>query len=87
MGETEDRSVKLTGSRRCQCTACGEYFASVFAFDKHRRGPWSARRCDTSGMVLREDGLWVTKIMPFSALRSAKTDTISTDPLPRSHLP
>lgn len=41
---------KLTGSR-CQCTACGELFASVAAFDRHRVGKFAGvggtntRRC------------------------------------------
>lgn len=37
---------KLTGTR-CQCTLCGELFASPRAFDRHRVGPYGMglRRC------------------------------------------
>ena len=38
--------MKLTGDR-CQCRACGEYFNSTSAFDKHRIGDWFMRRCRT----------------------------------------
>lgn len=30
---------------RCRCTACGEYFRSTYAFDRHRQGPYTDRRC------------------------------------------
>jgi hypothetical protein len=46
--------LKLTGSR-CKCNACGLYFNSTAAFDFHRDGPWSARRCMTAH-ELRAEG-------------------------------
>ncbi len=60
--------MKLTG-RRCQCAACGEYFNTVFAFDKHRTGSHAKdqRRClkahemENTGMHYRErenERLW-----------------------------
>ena len=53
--------MKLTG-RRCQCAACGEYFNSVGAFEKHRTGSHQkdSRRClkademEKAGMFCRE---------------------------------
>lgn len=50
---------KVTGSR-CLCRDCNEYFNSVAAFDKHRRGPMDSRRCDTAGMVKNNAGYWIT---------------------------
>lgn len=35
---------KLSGDR-CRCNACGEYFRTTSAFDKHRTGPYVDRRC------------------------------------------
>lgn len=51
--------MKITGSR-CKCGACGEYFNSVGAFDKHRRGKPTERYCDTSKLVKNNAGYWVT---------------------------
>lgn len=58
--------MKLTpGSNYCRCSACGEYFRSVRAFDKHRAGSFSAdRRCLTRaemsecGLELHRRGYW-----------------------------
>lgn len=38
--------LALRGNQ-CLCRACGEYFKSVFAFEKHRTGTFRplARRC------------------------------------------
>ena len=36
--------MRITDSRSL-CGACGLAFTSVHAFDKHRDGPYSARRC------------------------------------------
>lgn len=67
---------RLTGNR-CKCSACGEYFHSVGAFDRHRTGTYQplARRCLSThemrerGMVQRSDGFWTTG-KPFgSSLR------------------
>ena len=55
-------------SRRCQCPACGEYFNSAHAFDKHRIGPHGdGRRCRSAeemlehGMAKNPAGFWVTE--------------------------
>jgi hypothetical protein len=50
----------------CRCQACGEYFASVSAFDAHRIGGYPVRRCLTpeqmrSGrFALNSRGYWST---------------------------
>lgn len=62
---------KLTGDR-CKCSACGEYFNSTKAFDKHRRGKYmpNERRClskeemEIKKMSLSEKGFWITDKMP-----------------------
>ncbi len=45
--------MKLTNTR-CQCTGCGGFFNSVYAFDRHRR--WDAsrtvRKCLSPGEML-----------------------------------
>ncbi len=50
-------NAKLTG-KRCQCSACGEFFSVVANFDKHRRGEHGVNRAcvdpSTVGLVIRE---------------------------------
>lgn len=49
------------GSKVCQCSACGEYFTAVTAFDAHRSGPWEARIClnpASLGLVKNANGRW-----------------------------
>lgn len=52
------------GSSVCMCGACGAYFQSVRAFDRHREGPWDKRRCLTTprmsqrGLELDPRGFW-----------------------------
>ena len=68
--------MKLKGDH-CSCSACGEYFNSTRAFDKHRTGPYGfgTRRCRSIaemlglGMAKNARGLWVT------ALRADSTYT------------
>ncbi len=50
---------------KCQCRACGKYFRSTHAFDKHRTGDYeTGRRCRTTqemeakGMA-EVNGWWV----------------------------
>lgn len=58
------RPILRPGSLACLCRACGVYFLSVRAFDQHRVGPWSERRCLTTprmserGLVLDPRGFW-----------------------------
>jgi hypothetical protein len=67
---------KLNGNRN-QCAACGKYFNSNGAFDKHRTGQHGVdRRCMTTdemleqGMVLGEDEFWRGSAMPESVYSS-----------------
>jgi len=57
--------MKPSGNR-CECTACGEYFSSIQAFDRHRVGQHGIdRRCLTvsdltaSGWSKHTRGHWV----------------------------
>ena len=56
--------MNLRGDRN-QCPTCHEYFNSVRAFDKHRTGTWTTRRCLTAdemtgkGMLKNQSGFWV----------------------------
>lgn len=64
---------KLTGDH-CMCTACGNYFNSTAAFDKHRWGDWEDRHCKTeqqmfdAGMALSGTGWWITSKRDDSSL-------------------
>ena len=57
--------MKLRGDR-CRCTKCGELLNSTYAFDKHRQGPYTDRRClSTAAMAERrfmqnQDGFWLS---------------------------
>lgn len=52
------------GSRACRCACCGEYFGGERAFDVHRVGPMTDRRClprsgmRDVGLDLDESGYW-----------------------------
>ena len=56
---------KLTGDH-CQCGACGEFFNSTYAFDRHRAGEWGERYCLTPeamqnrGMCVSTRGWWIS---------------------------
>ena len=64
----------LRGDRN-QCGACGQYFNSSHAFDKHRVGEHqnNKRRClsimdmTAKGMFVGDDGFWRGSAMPESA--------------------
>ena len=67
---------KLNGNRN-QCGACGKYFNSNGAFDKHRTGQHGVdRRCMTKdemldlGMILGDDEFWRGSAMPEGAYSS-----------------
>lgn len=61
---------RLSGNR-CRCTACGEYFNSVSAFDRHRLGSYQnrggQRRCRTwrelrsLGWAVSAAGFWIER--------------------------
>lgn len=56
--------VLRPGSLVCACRACGAVFQSARAFEAHRVGPWSERRCLPTprmaerGLVLDPRGFW-----------------------------
>jgi predicted nucleic acid-binding Zn ribbon protein len=64
---------KLAGDH-CQCTACGNYFNSTAAFDKHRWGDYEDRHCKSeeqmfaAGMALSGTGWWLTAKRDDSSL-------------------
>lgn len=66
-GASPMSAPKLTGTR-CQCTVCGELFASPRAFDRHRVGPYGLglRRClaptelRAHGWAQTDAGFWLT---------------------------
>lgn len=62
------------GESRCQCSACGDYFNSTAAFDRHRCGEFAKpgkvdgmRGCKTraqmvmDGMERNRAGFWITE--------------------------
>ena len=82
---------KLTGSR-CRCSACGEVFNSLSAFDGHRVGPYRQfrdpidapdRRCLAvaemfrKGMERNARGFWVTETR---AKRKARSGSLGHAP-------
>jgi len=68
--EEIDRLVNKLSGQRCLCRTCGKKFNSTAAFDKHRSGSISERRCLTSRemrerrMSLNARGYWITSKMP-----------------------
>lgn len=52
------------GSRYCKCSVCGHYFGGEIAFDKHRVGDMTDRRCMSeqemidAGLHKDERGYW-----------------------------
>jgi hypothetical protein len=81
-------SRKLRGDH-CACPTCAEYFNSTRAFDKHRSGEWTARRClspdemRAKGMDMSTEGWWLSSrwqrpILPTHAIQGA---AIGIDPL------
>lgn len=69
---------KLRGDRN-QCPSCGEYFNSVYAFDKHRKGSHGVdRHClnieqmSAIGMDKNLDGFWISEKNSDLAERGVK---------------
>jgi len=59
--------MKTLRGDHCLCCACGAYFNSTHAFDRHRRGtPGVDRRClsaqemQFAGMSVSDSGWWIT---------------------------
>ncbi len=72
----------------CRCPTCGEYFNSTRAFDKHRTGDWTARRCLSAqemwakGMVLSASGWWLTRPRTSPILSSTAMTGAAIGPEP-----
>lgn len=73
---------KLSG-RRCQCGGCGQYFAGITGFEKHRTGAYgSDRRCMTvaemaeAGLVETVAGWWT---VPMSEKAIARFKGLSDE--------
>jgi hypothetical protein len=70
--------MKLSGDRSL-CRACGEHFNSTYAFDKHRTGDLTMRRCRRTaemielGMSKNAKGLWVSKKHSDSSKRRVQS--------------
>lgn len=77
---------KLTG-RRCQCSACGEFFNSCSLFDRHRVGSHAnearERRClsrnemTARGWSVNSSGFWIRSQMPTSDGTTTIQDVIN----------
>jgi hypothetical protein len=73
---------------RCACAACGEHFNSTFAFDFHRTGDWTRRRCRDRkemgqlGMRLNEDRFWVSAANRNPTLWCSTSSRNVSRPLP-----
>lgn len=52
---TDNRETPTNGYT---CRACNRVFVGCGAFDAHRKGPYSDRRCDTSDLELDDRGYW-----------------------------
>ena len=65
-------SERILRGDHCRCVACGGYFNSTRAFDKHRKGEYRNRRCLTEaemleiGMAKNTDGWWVTAALKMA---------------------
>lgn len=63
-------TIKLRGNR-CRCAACGLYFNSAAAFDRHRTGiHGQSRSCQSAsellakGWITNEAGFWISGHLP-----------------------
>jgi hypothetical protein len=83
-----ESSRRLRGDH-CRCSTCGGHFNSTYAFDKHRTGDWSARRCLSAvemvgkGMVRNARGFWVShaKVDPSAPGVNSSGDRSRPPPL------
>jgi len=68
-----------TTHTKCLCTACGDYFNSTAAFDKHRAGQHGvSRKCMTHEerrsikMDTNAQGYWVTELRDAGVVHWAR---------------
>jgi len=71
-------SRRLTGDRN-QCPACGKYFNSTKAFDKHRTGRYGVDRgcldeseMQSRGMIENACGFWISERQRSSVTESLR---------------
>ena len=63
--DEQESDMKLRGDR-CRCMECAELFNSTYAFDRHRRGPYTDRRClsvaamSGEGFTKNAAGYWLS---------------------------
>jgi len=81
---------------RCFCRACGEYFNSTKAFDKHRTGKYrqlrdpgpETRRCRSfdemaaKGMSKNSADFWITSKMAAATAAARRPAAIESDGYP-----
>lgn len=61
---TKPARPRLRGNNQCRCSACGELFATVATFDKHRTGDYSnGRRCLIRSEMLAKG--WIQNASQF----------------------
>jgi hypothetical protein len=70
---------KLRGDNQCQCGGCGELFASVGTFDRHRIGEGMHRRCLSVAEMLAKG--WIRNGRCFW-IRGHRSGFVSTLPQP-----
>lgn len=82
------------GTDRCRCAACGEFFGSTYAFDRHRTGEHGvSRRCrstaemEAKGMSKGRKGFWITGKMPARPLWISPGPAIDPQPAPTASQP
>ncbi|MCC6170659.1 MAG: hypothetical protein IT481_01390 [Gammaproteobacteria bacterium] len=80
---------RLTGAR-CRCGGCGERLNSITAFDRHRVGPFEARRCLSPeemlarGWLVNSAGFWITSAKADSGLHVTRRSGDQHEPATRA---
>lgn len=77
------------GSRRCRCSACGQYFNSPSTFDRHRVEPsrgirscLSLREMFSKGWLLDAARFWIERKRRMDDSTSRAKSAIARGPLP-----
>lgn len=67
-------NAEVKGAAASGCRGCGNVFASLALFDRHREGPWGNRSCrapEALGLVQGQSGTWRTPEGLESSLQRA----------------
>lgn len=81
-------AVKNLRGDHCRCSVCGLEFNSTYAFDKHRTGDYSTRRCrsvdemSAAGMVVSNSGWWLSSAFTRPILDRHAIAGAAIDPAP-----